>query len=266
MGVARPLPGARLNDNVRVTASLVAALAVTLFGGLTSGLAGFGFALVCVPFLLLIYPPQTVVAISILLSLLTGWIVLPGVWREIRLRTVIGLMPWAIAGIGAGVILLRVLDVAQIKLVASLAVAAFALAMLRGWTPPGAGSPLATAVAGTASGTLNAMVGIAGPPVVMLFVARRLEPHAFRTSIVAYFIAIDVAALAILARVGEIGWPETRTALLLLPAAAVGTLIGRKLVSRIEVGLFRRVVLIMVVTTGLIGVLDAVRSVLANRG
>jgi uncharacterized protein len=244
----------------------MAALAVTLFGGLTSGLAGFGFALVCVPLLLLIYPPQTVVTISILLSLLTGWIILPGVWRQIRMRTVIGLLPWAIGGIGVGVLLLRALDVAQIKLVASLAVAGFALAMLRGWTPPGAESPVATAVAGMASGTLNAMVGVAGPPVVMLFVARKLEPHAFRTSIVAYFIAIDVAALVVLVRVGEIGWTETRTALLLLPAAAIGTFVGRGLVSRIEVAVFRRVVLVMVVATGMLGVVDALRSVLTSRG
>jgi uncharacterized protein len=254
-----------LTDNAPVSTALMAALAVTLFGGLTSGLAGFGFALVCVPLLLLIYPPQTVVTISILLSLLTGWIILPGVWRQIRMRTVIGLLPWAIGGIGVGVLLLRALDVAQIKLVASLAVAGFALAMLRGWTP-GAESPVATAVAGTASGTLNAMVGVAGPPVVMLFVARKLEPHAFRTSIVAYFIAIDVAALVVLVRVGEIGWTETRTALLLLPAAAIGTFVGRGLVSRIEVAVFRRVVLVMVVATGMLGVVDALRSVLTSRG
>lgn len=253
-------------DNAAVSTSLAAALAITVFGGVTSGLAGFGFALVCVPLLLMIYPPQTVVTISILLSLLTGWIILPGVWRQIRMRTVIGLLPWAIAGIGVGVQLLRVLDVSQIKMVASLAVAGFAIAMLRGWTPPGAETSAATAVAGTASGALNAMVGVAGPPVVMLFVARKLEPHAFRTSIVAYFIAIDVTALAVLVQVGEIGWPETRTALLLLPAAAVGTIVGRGLVSRIEVAVFRRVVLVMVVATGLLGVADAARSVLASRG
>lgn len=245
-----------------MTAPLLAALGVTLFGGVASGLAGFGFALICVPVLLLIYPPQTVIAISILLSLLTGWIVLPGVWRQIRMRTVAALLPWAIAGVVAGVFLLRILDVAQIKLVASLVVAGFALSMLRGWSPPGAGSPIATGVAGATSGVLNAMTGMAGPPVVMLFVARKLDTHAFRTSIVAYFILIDVAALAILVQVGEIGWVETRTALLLLPAALVGTFIGRRLVSRVRVETFRRLVLVMVMSTGALGIADALRALL----
>lgn len=241
---------------------LLAALIVTLFGGVASGLAGFGFALICVPLLLLIYPPQTVVAISILLSLLTGWIILPGVWRQIRLRTVAALVPWAILGVFVGVALLRVLDVAQIKLLASLVVAGFALAMLRGWTPPGADSPFATGLAGTASGALNALTGVAGPPVIMLFVARNLDTHAFRTSIVAYFVLIDVAALAILVRVGEIGWTETRTALILLPAAVAGTFIGRHLVSRVAVETFRRLVLIMVMSTGALGVVAALRALL----
>lgn len=243
--------------------SLGAALAVTLFGGVASGIAGFGFALICVPLLLQIYPPQTVVAISILLSLLTGWIILPGVWRQIRVATVAALIPWAILGVFAGVALLRILDVAQIKLVASLVVAGFALSMLRGWSPPGADSPLATVVAGAASGTLNALTGVAGPPVVMLFVARNLDTHAFRTSIVAYFVLIDVAALAILVRVGEIGWTETRSALVLLPAAIVGTFVGRHLVSRVPVETFRRLVLIMVMSTGALGVVDALRTLVS---
>lgn len=248
-----------------MTTSMLAALLVTLVGGLTSGLAGFGFALVCVPLLLQIYPPQTVVTISILLSLLTGWIVLPGVWRQIQLRTVAGLLPWAVGGIGIGALLLRILDVTQIKLVASLAVAGFALSMLRGWTPPGAESRFATVVAGATSGTLNAMVGVAGPPVVMLFVARKFPPHAFRTSIVAYFIAIDIAALAILIPAGEIGWTETRTALLLLPAAVIGTFAGRALVSRLQIAAFQRLVLMMVIVTGLLGVADALWSVAGGR-
>jgi hypothetical protein len=42
--------------------------------------------------------------------------------------------------------------------------------------------------------------------------------------------------------------------------------VGRGLVSRIEVAVFRRVVLVMVVATGLLGVADAARSVLASRG
>ena len=240
-----------------MNASLAAALGVVLFGGLASGLAGFGFALICVPPLLLLYPPPTVVTMSILLSLLTGWIVLPGLWWEIRIRTVLALLPWALIGVGVGVMWLRALDVAQIKLVASLVVAAFALSLLRGWTPPGTHSPIATGVAGITSGVLNAMTGMAGPPVLILFASRRFEPHAFRTSIVAYFILIDTAALAVLVQVGEIGRPEIQTALVLLPAAIVGTFVGRRLVSRIPVAAFRRLVLMMVLLTGALGMVDA---------
>ncbi len=244
--------------------SLLAALGVAFAGGVASGLAGFGFALICAPALLFFYPPQTVVATSILLTLLTGWVVLPGVWRETQLRLVAGLVPWAIAGSGLGVALLRVLNADQIGLVASIVVIVFAVTLLRDWSPPGADSAVATGVAGTASGALNAMTGIAGPPVILLFLARHFETHAFRTSIIVYFIVVDLAALAALVLAREVGGAEVGTALGLLPAALVGTIVGRSLVSRVPLANFRRLVLVMVMATGLAGVVHALSGLLAS--
>jgi uncharacterized protein len=247
-----------------VTVSFVAAMAVVIFAGVAYGLAGFGFVMVSVPPLLLLYPPQTAVTTGILLSMLTGWLVLPGAWREVQFRTVLALIPGAMVGIGLGVSLLRVLAVDEVKLLASLVVVLFSAAMIFGWTPHGMGSRFAPSVAGTLSGALGATTGMNGPPVVLLFVARGYDIHEFRASLVTYFLLVNGVALSLRAWAGETGWTDVQTALLLLPAAVIGTTIGRRLVHKVPISTFRRIVLVLVFVTGIVGVASALRPVLVG--
>lgn len=240
---------------------IVAAVTV-LVAGVAYGLTGFGFALVVVPPLLAIYPPETVVTIGILLSTLTGWIVLPGAWREIQFPAVLTLTPSAIGGVVLGVLLLRALDPDRIKILASFVVIAFSIWLLRGWALPGARTRLAAGMAGVTSGVMTTMGGMNGPPIVMLFVARGYDVHAFRASIIMVFLLIDLVALAILGWTGTIGWTEVRTALILLPFAITGTVCGRLLVTRVAGEVFRRLVLVMVLITGLVGLALALRPLL----
>jgi uncharacterized membrane protein YfcA len=240
-----------------VDAEFVAAIAVVLLAGTIAGLAGFGFPLVSVPPLLLIYDPPTVVTLSIALTLATGWVVLLDTWREVHARTVLALVPWALVGVFAGAAMLRLLDAAYIKLLASAVVIAFTLVMIRGSILPGAHSPVATALAGTASGALNASTGIAGPPVVLLFTARDFGIQSFRGSTVAYFVFVDVAGLTVLLSQGIVGADELSTAAALLPAALLGTCAGRSLVRRVSVAAFRRITFGLVLLTGAVGAVNA---------
>jgi uncharacterized membrane protein YfcA len=240
-----------------VSGDFVAAIVLVLCGGAVSGLAGFGFALVTVPPLLLIYDPPTVVALSISLTLLSGWVVLLDSWREVRRSTVVALLPGALVGVGIGVTLVQVLDPAYIKLLAGIVVVAFTLAVARGWTPAGAGRPAAPGLAGVASGVLNATTGMAGPPVVLLFAARGFGVQPFRATTVAYFYFVDAAGLAVLIQQGVIGRSELRVAGALLPAALVGTFVGRSLVRRVSPEGFRRITFGLLVLTGAVGVVDA---------
>lgn len=246
-----------------MTVAFVAATVVVVFAGIAYGLAGFGFVMVSVPPLLLLFPPQTAVTTGILLSMLTGWMILPGAWRETRFGTVLALLPGALLGIGLGIAVLRVLDAEAVKLLTSLVVTVFAGAMILGWTPRGMGSRLAPGVAGALSGALGVTTGMNGPPVVLLFVARGYAVQAFRASLVAYFLIVNVVAISARVWVGETNWPDIQTALLLLPAAVVGTTLGRTLVHRVPHAAFRRFVLLLVLVAGLVGVVSAARSVLA---
>ena len=242
----------------------VAATAIVVFAGIASGLAGFEFVMVSVPPMLFLYPPQTAVTVGILLSLLTGWMVLPGRWQEVQLRTVLALLPGALVGIGCGVLLLRLLESDTIKRLASIVVVAFALVMIRGWAPRRVRSPLAPGIAGAASGALGVTTGMNGSPVMLLFFARGYDTHAFRTSLITYFFLVNIVVIAVLVWTGETGWSQIQTALMLLPAAVVGSTIGRSLVPRVPLALFRRIVLVLILLTGLVGLASSLRPLLGG--
>lgn len=236
----------------------IAAMIIVLAGGFISGVAGFGFALAVVPLLLLLYDPPTVTATAICLTLLIGWIVLLGSWRKVEVRTVLMLLPGAIIGLLIGVNLIDIVQPAVIKLVAALVVLLFSLSLLRGWKMQGVHSPLAPPLAGLFSGMLNATTGMAGPPVALLFTTRDYGIDAFRASIVAYFYVIDLLAIVLLTRRQIVTTDDLRTVALLMPAAIVGSFLGRRAVKRISPLFFRRITLVMLVITGLIGTVAAV--------
>jgi uncharacterized protein len=86
--------------------------------------------------------------------------------------------------------------------------------------------------------------------------------HAFRASLVTYFLLVNVVALSARGWTGATGWDDIQVALMLLPAAVIGTTVGRRLVTRVQIDVFRRIVLLLVLTTGVVGVASAVRPLL----
>lgn len=243
-----------------MSAELFAALVMVFGGGVLSGLAGFGFALVVVPPLLLLYEPPTVTAVAISLTLVTGWIVLLETWRQVQGRTVLGLVPGAVIGLGIGVVLIRSLDGDAIKLLASLVVLLFSVSLFRGWRFAGVHSRWAPPLAGLFSGALNTSTGMASPPVALLMASRNYGVHEFRASIIAYFYFVDLLGMALLIQQGIVGRDEMMVVATLLAPAVAGTFLGRWSVRRFSVGGFRRLTLMLLLITGLVGIVSAVRG------
>jgi uncharacterized membrane protein YfcA len=240
-----------------VDAALLAALAIVLAAGVISGLTGFGFALVSVPVLLLVYDPATVVTLSLTLTLVTCTVIAVGVRHAIDLPVVLAMLPGAVAGLLTGAWLLTWLDAALIKVIAGSVVVVFSLVLLRGVHVPGAGHLGAAILAGAASGTLATSTGLSGPPAVMLLAARNFTRDPFRASISAYFVAIDVIGIGALIWQGVLTERQLSTTAVLLPAAVLGTYGGARLSRRVNARLFRRLTLSLLLLTGLLGAVTA---------
>ena len=242
--------------------TLLIAMLIALVGGIVSGLAGFGFGLVTVPLLLLLYPPATVTTVGSSLVLASGWIVLLSTWRTVQVRTLGALIPGATIGVFIGTVLLRALEPAVIKLIAGTVVLLFAVSVLRGWRIDAVHHPLAAPLAGLASGTLSTSTGMSGPPVVLLFTTRQYDMQQFRGSITAYFYYVNFIGLSLLILRGIVGWEQLEIALRLLPAAIVGGFIGRRALRYVSQSQFRTITLVMLLMTGTIGSVTALQTLL----
>ena len=245
--------------------SIVFAIIVLAFTGIAVGTTGFGFALIAVPPLLLLYPPQTVVAVIFSASLVPSLLVIASAWRETDLRLVALLLPGALLGLLVGSQLLRLVDSALLKLVAGLFVAVYALLMWRGYRPSGLDGPVAASLAGIVSGVLGSATGLSGPPIVILFTARRLVRDVFRGTISAYFIATGLIGLAILLAGGTVGTQEVTLTLLLTPPAALGVLLGNRLSQRLSAATFQKLTLLLLLATGVMGMTTAIVALWARR-
>lgn len=240
--------------------TLLIAMLIALMGGIVSGLAGFGFGLVTVPLLLMLYPPPTVTTVGSSLVLASGWIVLLSTWRTVQVRTLGALIPGATIGAFIGTFLLRALDPAIIKLIAGAVVILFALSVLRGWRIDAVHHPLAAPLAGLASGTLSTSTGMSGPPVVLLFTTRQYDMQQFRGSITAYFYYVNFIGLSLLILRGIVGWNQLEIAIRLLPAAIIGGFIGRRVLRYVSQSQFRRITLVMLLLTGTTGIVTALQA------
>ncbi|HUG14816.1 MAG TPA: sulfite exporter TauE/SafE family protein [Thermomicrobiales bacterium] len=243
-------------------AALIAALVIVILAGVTSGLTGFGFALISVPVLLVIYEPPAVVTLTMGLTFFTCLVIVASAWRSADVQVVLTMLPGTAAGLFAGAWLLALAGSATIKLVAGAVVVVFSLVLLRGVRLRGTHSRAAALLAGATSGALATMTGLSGPPAVMLLAARAYPPDAFRATIAAYFVALNVIGYAALLWQDLLTSDQLGVTAALLPAALLSTFAGTRLSRLVPPPMFRRLTLILLFLTGAIGAVTAVLALL----
>lgn len=235
---------------------------VVILAAAVSGLIGFGLALVAVPLLLIFFEPAEVVVLLTFISLFTNTVIVQDSWRQVETRSVLSLMPWAIIGLILGTEILRSVDPDYIRLGMGVVVVLSAMLLLRDVTIKGIEGRLGTVFAGATSGALATSTGIAGPPIVLLFAARRLPKASFRASNAAYLLVLGGAIIITLFARGIVEVSEVWTAAILVPAAFIGKTLGTVLVKYLLDDAFRKITLLVVLLTGVLGVLTAVRALL----
>lgn len=236
--------------------AFLAAVAIVFVAAATSGLAGFGFSIISVTPLLLFHDPGTVLAINKILTLGTTWIILIGIWRAISWARLAHLVPFALVGLFVGVWALQQLDGDAIRLVVAIIVMAFALLLLSGilrqlperrWMAP---------LTGLVSGILSTSTGMSGPPLVLYFTVIGLSVEVFRATTVMYFILLDIVGFPTLIAQGVITRDDVVLTLWLAPAALLGRWAGSWLVPYVTPASFRRIVLAMLLVTGVVAIVN----------
>jgi hypothetical protein len=240
-----------------LTWSLLVALFAALLAGTVTGLTGFGLALISTPLLLFVYEPRTVVVLTVFFSIFINIAVVWDSWREARHPLALALLLPSVVGVVLGAEVLRVVDPLYIRLAVGVVVVFSALLLLRDVRLPGAETRWGPLVAGSASGALSTSTGLAGPPIVLLLASRGLPKAEFRSTSALYFLAMSGVGLLVLAGRGLIEGGEMRLALVLVPAAIIGKIVGTAFLRRVSERAFRALSLGLVILTGALGVATA---------
>lgn len=223
---------------------LLASLAV-LVGATVQAAAGFGLALIAGPALVAVLAPTEAVTTMLVLATTTTALLLlvrrgtrPAVrWADVRV-----LVPAAVPGVVAGVLVLTVVSKAALQLVVGVGVlAAVGLQVLR---RPGAGgarpSRWTTLGVGLLAGLLTTTTNTNGPPLVLWLERRQVAPAEMRDTLAALFLALNLLGAAVLAASGRVGQAfRPEVVLVLLAAAVVGHVAGRRLFHLLDARRFR---------------------------
>ena len=222
--------------------AFAAALAMTLAAASLRGLTGFGMAIILVPLLGMIMRPDDAVMLAILLQLQIGVL---GLRNTIRHSDRSSALPMALCAIlttplGVWALAHTAPDVARLG-IAAISIAAFLLVLLptNGTAKPGL--PLAIGAGGVA-GFLTGFAAMPGPPVVPFYLKGGYEVAVARASMMFVFFATAIAATISAWLLGLVRVESVVLSLLLSPAIFLGNRLGGLAFGRIEPGVWRALI------------------------
>jgi len=235
------------------------AAAAVVIAGFIRGYSGFGFSMITVVSLSMVFKPVEVVPVVLLLEIGASSMLLPQVWRKVDWRSLGWLCIGMAVGTPVGVAVLINVPVQPMRAAIAAIVIILVLLLLSGFSlkrKPGTPATLAT---GLASGTLNGAATIGGPPVILFFFSSQAGVDISRASVIAYFFATDVlASIICIVRGLILQQTLSLTALLLIPLV-IGIQAGNRSFFLTEPKTFKKRVMILLMMLSLVSL---VRSVL----
>lgn len=219
--------------------------------------SGFGFALIAVPLLAVVTDPVTAVVLAIIFGCVHSGCYAVVTRRDIEVSAVWLVSVCGLLGMPVGLMAIDLVDPRWLSLGIGIVVLLFSAVIGRGWSAPGRTSAV---VAGVASGALLTSTGMNGPPLVIAFSAQRLDPARFRATLQVVLAGQDLIAIAGFALAGLIGTALVTPLAAGLPTLALGWYVGLRSARRIDPVSFHRLVLALLVLSGVLSIAAAVRG------
>jgi uncharacterized membrane protein YfcA len=240
-----------------MSALVVAAGAGVAAGALLQSATGFGFSLVAAPLVFAAIEPEQAVGLLIVLGTEVNVLTLASERRTPRplWRRCAVLLAWAAPGALLGVVVLKALPPVGLQVAVTLGV----LGTLAARHAAGRHLHVPAWVAGFSAGALTTSTTTAGPPMLLHLLGSRVSPEQVRDTLTVSFLGLSVLGVVALAVTGTPAVPDALLVAALLPAVALGHLIGRRVFARLAAGgryePVLNVVLVLAVLVGMASVL-----------
>lgn len=236
-----------------LTSQIALGLAMVFAAGLIRGFTGFGLSIAAVPLLSLILPPSQAIPIVLLLQLLVS---LSGLRASLQICHWPAIRTLAIGAVIAtplGAWALARLPAAPVRIAIAAIVLGAVFVLARGVRFK-AGSGRLTLPFGLLSGLFNGLAGMPGPPVIAYFLMTPAGTAVARASMIVYFLATSIFALAPMAAFGLISLRCLVAAAIGFPVVMIGSALGGWMFRTSPEAHYRFVALcLLVVAAGLAG-------------
>lgn len=226
--------------------------AAAFFAAVVAGVSGFAFAPVAASVWLHLFTPLETATLTITYNVLVqGY----GTWKVRQGFAWSRLWPFLVGGLPGvtiGIWVLRRADPGTMRIAVAIFLIAFSLfSMFRPALKPVRVGNLADATAGFIGGMLGAMAGFPGILVVIWCSMRGWSKDEQRAVFQPISVALLVMSAIALVGNGAMTWRIGELLLIGLPALLLGTWAGFKLYGRVNDAMFRKVVLAVLLTSGL---------------
>ncbi|MCU0309650.1 MAG: sulfite exporter TauE/SafE family protein [Acidimicrobiales bacterium] len=241
-----------MSPGLVVGAALLVAVAATV-----QTMTGFGFALMAVPVLSLVVPPESAVVLSASLGLLTSTGQAVSERHHGDRPTIRRMVLGGLVGAPLGLAVLLVVSERQLRILLVAVIAVFLVVNVRGIRLRRAG-PGVDLGAGAVSGALNTALATNGPPLVMALHVRHLAPPVFRGTLSAVLALQGALTVALFALTGRYDRDVVVLFLASLPGLALGFAVGVRHRRRIAPDRFRGLVVVLLAVTGVVALVGLV--------
>lgn len=221
--------------------------------GIVRGFAGFGTAMIYLPFAGQVLGPFAALTTLIVKDLIAPLMHVPRALRDGQPRDLVWLLAGAVVSVPLGVWVLSRVAPEVFRWGVSLVTLAMLAALILGLRYQGAITRPLTLGAGAMGGFLAGSVGLPGPPVILLYMASRLPAAAVRATLTLYLILADVLLLGVLGWNGYIVPSALALGALMILPYLLGNWVGAMLFRPELELLYRRVAYAIIAASALLG-------------
>ena len=235
---------------------------IAFLAAVCQSVTAFGFALVMVPLLAVVWEVKPAVVTSTLLSTAFMVPLLYEVRAKVQAPAILPLLAGSLAGIPLGLAVLKRIDGDVLQVFVALMVVAAAVTL--SWSPRTKLSrphPAVALAAGGISGALRGATSMSGPPIVLYALsAFGDEVDHFRANVLGVLLPSSLVTIVGLVVAGLIDGDVLVACVAAVPTMIAGTMTGAWLRRRVSAALFRPVVLSVLVGSSAVVLISSVTN------
>ena len=233
---------------------LVSVVLGTCLAGFVQGLSGFAFGLVAMSVWSWSIEPQLAAPMVVFGSIVGQLLGIGVVRRSFEARRAMPFILGGMFGVPLGVLLLRYVDLRLFRGGVGLFLIGYCSVMLLARHLPVVtrGGPLLDGVIGWIGGVMGGLGGLTGPAPTLWCTLRGWDRDAQRAVFQSFNLTMQILTFAAYAVSGTLTLGMTRIFAVMVPAAILPTLAGLRLYRRVSTSGFQRLVLVLLLISGVL--------------